>query len=77
MIRKHGKLTPTLPQSNNQLRILSFQNVLINSIPSRVPPGLCDAERFRHGGERPREASEAVPASDLRYGAVASQQQVG
>lgn len=39
--------------------------------------GFCNAEWFRYSSERSREACETIPASDLRYGAVASQQQVG
>lgn len=40
-------------------------------------PGFGDAERLRHRRQRPGEARQALPAADLRYGAVASQQQVG
>lgn len=38
--------------------------------------GLCDAEWLWHSGKRPWEAGKTLPASDLRYSAVASEQQV-
>ena len=39
--------------------------------------GCGDVEWFWHGGERARQASEALPAADLWYHPVAAQQQVG
>lgn len=38
--------------------------------------GRCDAERVRHNSEPAGQASEALPAADLWYYPVASQQQV-
>lgn len=39
--------------------------------------GFCHAEWFRYSGECSWEARETLPATDLWYGTVASQQQVG
>lgn len=51
--------------------------VLFHTPCSFWSAGFCHVEWFRYSGECPWEARETLPATDLRYGTVASQQQVG
>lgn len=66
-IFKSSKLKSHFSQNNSNKIIIIF------AIPDDRRRG--DAERVRHDRQRPWQASEAVPAPDLRYDPLPSEQQ--